>query len=188
MAVLPIRITGDPVLHAPAVEVEEITERIRDLVDDMFETMDAAPGVGLAAPQVGVPLRIYTYAYVDDDDQPWRGVVINPVLWMTPPEPGHPDPDTESEGCLSFPGERFPLRRSEHVVVTGLDVDGTPVRIEVDGWRARIMQHEFDHLDGVLYIDRLGDGDARTAQKIARKRGWGRPGLSWMPGVDDLDA
>ena len=149
---------------------------------------EAAPGRGLAAPQVGVGLRIYTYTYQDDDGAPWRGVIINPELWMTPLEPGSPDPDDESEGCLSFPGERFPLRRSDRVMVTGTDLDGAPVRIEVDGWRARIMQHEFDHLDGILYIDRLDDGDWKTVQKIARKRGWGRPGASWMPGVDDLEA
>ena len=177
MAVLPIRIMGDPVLHSPASPVEAITDEIRELVADMFETMDAAPGVGLAAPQVGVPLRIYTYSYPDDDGNPWRGVIINPELWMRPAEPGDP-----------FPGERFPLRRSEEVLVTGIDLDAEPVRIQVDGWRARIMQHEFDHLDGVLYVDRLGDGDWKTVQKIARKRGWGRPGQSWTPGIDDLEA
>ncbi len=188
MAVLPIRIMGDPVLHAPAGVVEEITDDIRTLVADMFETMDAAPGVGLAGPPVGVPLRIYTYSYVDDDGAPWRGVIINPELWMRPLEPGEPDEDEESEGCLSFPGERFPLRRSDEVLVTGTDLEGEPVRIQVDGWRARIMQHEFDHLDGILYVDRLGDSDWKTAQKIARKRGWGRPGHAWTPGVDDIEA
>ena len=188
MAVLPIRIMGDPVLHSSADPVDEITDEIRTLVADMYETMDIAPGVGLAAPQVGVGLRIYVYSYVDDDENPWRGEIINPVLWITPLEPGSPDPDLESEGCLSFPGERFPLRRSERALVTGMDLNGDDVRIEVDGWRARIMQHEFDHLDGILYVDRLDDGDWKTVQKIARKRGWGRPGESWMPGVDDIDA
>jgi peptide deformylase len=188
VAVLPIRIMGDPVLHAPAAPVETIDDEVRALVADMFETMDTAPGVGLAAPQVGVPLRLFTYSYADDDGAPWRGVVVNPVLWISPPEPGAPDEDSESEGCLSFPGERFPLRRSDRALLTGSDLDGEDVRIEVDGWRARILQHEFDHLDGVLYIDRLDDGDWKTVQKIARKRGWGRPGQSWMPGVDDIDA
>lgn len=178
---------GDPVLHSPASEVTEVTDEIRSLVADMYETMDIAPGVGLAAPQVGVSLRIYVYSYVDDDERPWRGEIINPVLWMTPPEPGQPDPDAESEGCLSFPGERFPLRRSDRVMVTGTDLAGEPVHIEVDGWRARIMQHEFDHLDGILYVDRLSDSDWKTAQKIARKRGWTRGDHSWMPGVDDLE-
>ena len=177
----------DPVLHARASEVTEVTDEIRTLVADMYETMDVAPGVGLAAPQVGVGLRIYVYSYVDDDEQPWRGEIINPVLWMAPLEPGSPDHDLESEGCLSFPGERFPLRRSERVMVTGTDLAGGAVHIEVDGWRARIMQHEFDHLDGILYVDRLSDSDWKTAQKIARKRGWGRTSTSWMPGVDDLE-
>lgn len=179
---------GDPVLHSPAGEVTEVSDDIRTLIADMYETMDVAPGVGLAAPQVGVSLRIYVYSYVDDDEKLWRGEIINPVLWMTPPEPGAPDPDEESEGCLSFPGERFPLRRSDRVMVTGIDLEGTHVRIEVDGWRARIMQHEFDHLDGILYVDRLSDSDWKTAQKIARKRGWTRGGASWMPGVDDLES
>ncbi len=179
---------GDPVLHSVAARVDEVTDEIRTLVADMFDTMDEAPGVGLAAPQVGVGLRIYTYTYQDDEGEPWRGVIINPELWLKPVEPGAPDPDEESEGCLSFPGERFPLRRSDEVCVTGTDLDGAPVEVHVTGWRARIMQHEFDHLDGVLYIDRLDDDDWKTVQKIARKRGWGRPGQSWMPGVDALDA
>ncbi len=179
---------GDPVLHSPASPVGEITDEIRTLVADMFETMDAAPGVGLAAPQVGVALRLYTYTYEDDEGAPWRGVIINPELWMVPLEPGFPDEDDESEGCLSFPGESFPLRRSDRVRVTGTDLDGAPVTIEVSGWRARIMQHEFDHLDGVLYIDRIDDRDWKTAQKIAKKRGWGRPGHAWTPGVDQPEA
>ncbi len=179
---------GDPVLHAPAARVEEITDDIRELVSDMFETMDTAPGVGLAAPQVGVPLCIYTYSYPDDDGEPWRGVVINPELWMRSLAPGEPDPEEEAEGCLSVPGERFPLRRSDEVLVTGTDLDGNPVRMQVDGWRARIMQHEFDHLDGILYTDRLSLGDWKTMQRIARKRGWGRPGKSWTPGIDDIEA
>jgi peptide deformylase len=179
---------GDPVLHAPADRVEAITDDIRSLVSDMFETMDAAPGVGLAAPQVGIGLRIFTYSYTDDDGAPWRGVIINPELWMRPLEPGYPDEDDESEGCLSFPGERFALRRSPEVLITGTDLDGIAVRLQVDGWRARILQHEFDHLDGILYIDRLDESDWKTTQKIAKKRGWGRPGASWLPGVDDIDA
>ena len=178
---------GDPVLHSPASPVESVTDEIRTLVADMFETMDAAPGVGLAAPQVGVGLRIFTYTYEDDEGAPWRGVVINPELWIVPLEPGIPDPDDESEGCLSFPGERFPLRRAERARLTGTDLDGAPVDITVDGWRARILQHEFDHLDGILYVDRLDDGDWKTTQKIAKKRGWGRPGASWLPGVDNLE-
>ncbi len=179
---------GDPVLHAPASPVGEITDDVRTLVADMYETMDLAPGVGLAAPQVGVALRIYVYSYEDDEGQPWRGEVINPELWMMPLEPGAPDPDEESEGCLSVPGERFPLRRSERVRVTGTDLNGDPVTIDVSGWRARIMQHEFDHLDGVLYVDRIDDGNWKTVQKIAKKRGWGRTLTSWTPGVDGFES
>lgn len=188
MAVLPIMIMGDAVLHSPAAPVETVTDDVRTLVADMFDTMDAAPGVGLAAPQVGVGLRVFVYSYQDDDGEPWRGVVLNPELWIHPPEPGMPDPDDESEGCLSFPGERFPLRRSDRARITGTDLEGAEVVLDVDGWRARILQHEFDHLNGILYIDRLDDGDWKTVQKIARKRGWGRTGSSWMPGVDHLDA
>lgn len=187
MSVLPIRIMGDPVLHSPAAPVTEVTDEVRQLVADMYDTMDAAPGVGLAAPQVGVGLRIFTYSYVDDEGAPWRGVVINPELWITPTEPGEPDPDDESEGCLSFPGERFALRRASRARVTGVDLDGESVHIDVSGWRARILQHEFDHLNGVIYVDRLSDGDWRTAQKIAKKRGWGKAGIQWMPGVDNLE-
>ena len=179
---------GDPVLHAPASPVGEITDDVRTLVADMYETMDLAPGVGLAAPQVGVALRIYVYSYEDDEGQPWRGEIINPELWMMPLEPGEPDPDEESEGCLSVPGERFALRRSERVRVTGIDLSGEPVSIDVSGWRARIMQHEFDHLDGVLYVDRIDDGDWKTVQKIAKKRGWGRTLTSWTPGVDGFES
>ncbi|MGO3031774.1 MAG: peptide deformylase, partial [Microbacterium gubbeenense] len=127
------------------------------------------------------------YTYEDDEGRPWRGEIINPELLMTPLVPGSPDEDEESEGCLSFPGERFPLRRSDRVVVTGTDIEGAPVQIDVEGWRARIMQHEFDHLDGVMYVDRISDGDWKTAQKIAKKRRWGVPGVSWTPGVDDLE-
>ncbi|GMA32650.1 peptide deformylase [Litorihabitans aurantiacus] len=188
MAILPIVISGDPVLHRPAAPVTEVTDEIRRLVADMYVTMDEAPGVGLAAPQVGVGLRIFVYSYEDDHGAPWRGVVVNPELWMTPTVPGDPDEDEEVEGCLSFPGERFALRRSERTVVVGTDLEGAPVRLEVDGWRARILQHEFDHLNGVLYVDRLTDPDDRDeVVDIIREQGWGEPGLSWLPGRDDLE-
>lgn len=186
VAILPIVITPDPVLHTRTEPVTEVTQEIRTLVADMFETMDAAPGVGLAAPQVGVGLALFTYSYVDDEDKPWRGVVINPQLWNTPLTPGEPDPEDEEEGCLSFPGERFPLRRSDHTIVTGTDLDGAQVRLEVTGWRARILQHEFDHLLGYLYTDRLPLKQREICQKIKKKRGWTEPGLTWTPGVDEV--
>ena len=116
MAVLPIRITGDPVLHAPAREVEAFDDALRALVADMFETMDEAPGVGLAAPQVGVPLRVFVYSYETDEGEPLRGVAVNPDLFITPVAVREADEDTEEEGCLSFPGERFPLVRADRAI------------------------------------------------------------------------
>jgi peptide deformylase len=187
MAVLPIRITGDPVLHSRAAIVTQFDATLRQLVDDMFETMAAAPGVGLAAPQVGVPLRMFVYSWTDDDDREWRGVAINPELWISPPPVGEADEETESEGCLSIPGERFPLRRSELAILRGIDLDGNPFEINAEGWLARIFQHEFDHLDGLLYADRLEHSHTKAAAKIIRKNGWGAPGQSWLPGTDHLE-
>lgn len=188
MTIRPIRITGEPVLHTVAKPVTRFDDELRALVDDMFETMDEAPGVGLAAPQVGVGLRLFVYTYTDDSGVLHRGHIINPELWLTPAPTGPLDIDEEAEGCLSVPGERYPLRRAERGILTGVDVDGAAVRIEADGWLARIFQHEYDHLNGVLYVDRLIDPYAYAANKVVKKRRWGQPGLSWTPGVDDVDA
>ncbi len=188
MAVLPIRITGDPVLHRPAAPVTVFDETLRALVADMFETMDAAPGVGLAAPQVGVDARLFVYGWTDEEGTAWRGVAINPELWLSPTELGELDPETESEGCLSIPGERFPLRRARRAILRGVDLDERPFEIVAEGWLARIFQHEYDHLDGVLYADRLEEPHAKAVARIIRKNGWGSPGRSWTPGVDDIDA
>jgi peptide deformylase len=188
MAVRPIRITGDPVLHAPAAPVAEIDDTIRELVRDMEETMAAAPGVGLAAPQVGVPLRLFVYGYDHDPAGPQRGVAINPTLWITPTPIGEPDDDADSEGCLSVPGERFPLRRSPRARLEAVDLDGKPFTLDAHGWFARILQHETDHLDGVLYVDRLDFLHQRRAKKAISGNKWGRPGNEWTPGVDDLEA
>jgi len=187
MAVLPIRISGDPVLHSPARPVEEIDDELRTLVADMFETMDEAPGVGLAGPQVGVPLRLFVYGWTDDDEVQHRGVAINPTLWLSPLTVDELDEDSESEGCLSFPGERFPLRRAERVILQATDLDGAEYEIHADGWLARIFQHEYDHLDGVIYVDRLTHPFGKAAQKAQRKNSWGVPGLSWLPGRDHLE-
>ena len=188
MAVLPILITGDPVLHSAALPVTSFDASLRQLVSDMFETMELAPGVGLAAPQVGRALRVFVYNWVDDDDRLWRGVAINPTLLITPPPTGEPDEEDEAEGCLSIPGERFGLRRSERAVLTALDLDGQLYEIDADGWLARIFQHEYDHLNGVLYADRLPHPASVAVAKAIKKAKWGVPGNSWMPGVDDLDA
>jgi peptide deformylase len=187
MAVLPIRITGNPVLHTAASPVTVFDDALRTLVADMFETMEAAPGVGLAAPQVGVGLRVFVYHWEDDDETVWRGVAVNPELWISPPPTGAADEDDESEGCLSIPGERYPLRRAELTILRAVDLDGVPFEIRAEGWLARIFQHEYDHLDGILYADRLEAPHAKAAAKAVKRNGWGVDGLEWMPGVDDLD-
>jgi peptide deformylase len=188
MAVRPIRITGDPTLHSPAAAVAEIDESVRELVRDMEETMAAAPGVGLAAPQVGVPLRVFVWSWTDDEGVAHRGTAINPHLLIAPLALGELDEDEESEGCLSIPGERFPLRRSAEALLTATGLDGEPFEVRATGWLARIFQHEYDHLDGVLYADRLEHPHDKGVAKAIRKKSWGAPGRSWMPGVDDLDA
>jgi peptide deformylase len=184
MAVRPIRITGDPTLHTPATPVFEIDDAVRDLVRDMEETMAAAPGVGLAAPQVGVGQRIFVWSWIDDEGTQHRGTAINPELFMAPLPLGDLDEDEESEGCLSIPGERFPLRRSPEALLTATDLDGKRYEIRASGWLARIFQHEYDHLDGVLYADRLVHPHDKGVAKAIRKKSWGSPGQSWMPGVD----
>ena len=183
----PICITGDPVLHQPAKEVTEFNQELRDLVQDMYETMDEAPGVGLAAPQIGVPLRVFVYDWDAEDGSAQRGVVINPVLDISELPAGEPDWETESEGCLSVPGERFPIKRAQKATVRGLDLEQNPVVIEATGWFARIFQHEFDHLNGTLYVDRLVEPHKSDSQKIIAERGWGKPGLSWLPGEEKLE-
>ncbi|SJM48980.1 peptide deformylase [Gulosibacter sp. 10] len=190
MTILPIRIYGDPVLHEPAEPVGEITDEIRALVRDMYETMDLAPGVGLAGPQVGVNKRLFVYSYEEEDGTAHRGVAIDPELWLAPAVPESLDAleEDEEEGCLSVPGERFALRRSERALLRARDIEGEPFEIAAEGWFARILQHEYDHLDGVIYVDRLKLPLWKQAFKVMRKRGWNTPGCSWTPGVDDLDA
>lgn len=187
MTIRPICITGEPVLHTRAAEVTEFNDELRELVADMYETMDEAPGVGLAAPQIGIGLRVFTYDYADDHGNERRGVIINPMLERGPIVDEPADEDTEIEGCLSVPGERFPLKRAENVTITGVDLDQNPVFIEADGWFARIFQHEFDHLDGILYVDRLAEPWHEIATDIISDNGWGKPGLSWLPGRDKLE-
>lgn len=187
MAALSICITGEPVLHSASAEVEVIDDALRALVADMFETMEAAPGVGLAAPQVGVDARLFVFDWTDEDAVRWRGVAINPELLVSPGPIGEPDEEVDSEGCLSVPGERFPLLRSERAVLRAIDLDGEPFEIEATGWLARIFQHEYDHLDGVLYVDRLAHPHSKAAARAVRKRSWGVPGQNWLPGRDHLE-
>ena len=187
MAVRPIIITGSPVLHTRAREVDVVDDELRALVADLYETMDAAPGVGLAAPQVGVGLRVFVYGWTDDDGVEHRGEAVNPTLWQSPLSIEELDEDEESEGCLSIPGDRWPLRRADAVLLRATDLDGRAFEVEATGWLARIFQHEYDHLDGVLYADRLEHPFSKGVAKSIRKSSWGSPGQSWLPGVDYLD-
>ena len=188
MHVRPICITGEPVLHERAAEVTVFDQELTKLVEDMYLTMEKAPGVGLAAPQIGVGLRVFVYDWEDDDGILHRGEVINPVLELGAISQEPADPETEIEGCLSVPGERYPLKRADSVILTGLNLKQERVQVEATGWLARIFQHEFDHLNGLLYVDRLAEPYKADASKIIKKQGWGKPGLAWMPGIDDLDA
>lgn len=187
MAVLPIRITGEPVLHSPAAPVGAVTDEVRGLVADMIETMKAAPGVGLAAPQVGVDARIFVYDWVDDSGERHQGTAIDPELLVSPPPLGEADEEDDSEGCLSVPGERFPLLRSEHALLRATDLEGRRFELEAHGWLARILQHEYDHLQGILYVDRLAHPHGKAALKAIKKQSWGSPGQSWLPGRDHLE-
>ena len=188
MSILPVRIVGDPVLHAPTRPVAVHDEALRTLVQDLFDTMDAANGVGLAANQVGVDLRVFVFDCPDDEDAEdrvrRRGVVVNPVLETSEVPEGMPEVDETEEGCLSVPGESFPTGRADWARVTGTDGDGAPVEVEGRGFLARCLQHEVGHLDGFTYLDRLVGRHARAGKKAVKRNGWGVPGLSWRPGDD----
>ena len=209
MSVLPICITGEPVLHRIADPVERFDSSLTDLVADMIDTMHEAPGVGLAAPQVGVGLQLFVWSYRGGGpfDRRYRdalaldraptlgfndamsGVVVNPTLglvWDTEGAgailPAQPDMVRESEGCLSVPGYGYPLRRALGAVLRGYDVNGNAIEVTARGWLARIFQHEYDHLQGTLYVDRLAEPYAAQAQQAIAERGWGRRGHTWTPG------
>lgn len=185
MTVRPIVIHGEPVLHRRASEVQQINTEIAQLIQDMDQTLDASHGVGLAAPQIGVGLRIFNWKYAETGNAPQRGVILNPHLRLIGKVSREsPDPDDELEGCLSAPGYSFPLKRSDHVEITGLDAQGGLLQFEATGWFARILQHEFDHLDGYLYVNRLNDRYAKRWKKVVKQEKWTVPGNSWLPGVD----
>ena len=157
--ILPIRTLGDPVLKTPAKPVIEFDRKLRALAQDMVETMYDAPGVGLAGPQVGLSLRIFVF----DDGETGPSFMANPVL---------ADPEGElviDEGCLSIPGPFFPTTRFERITCRGQDIDGEPLEMTGEGLLARIFQHETDHLDGRLYIDRLDDEGRRAVLAELRR-------------------
>jgi peptide deformylase len=157
MAILSVRRYGDPVLRGKARPVTEVTPEIRAMVADMIETMYDQVGIGLAAPQVGIPLRIMV---VGDDSAREARPLINPVIAASGGQV------TAEEGCLSIPGIFAPVSRAEWVHLEAQDLEGAPVSLRARGLTARVFQHEIDHLDGVLFIDRL---DAVARDRIKRK-------------------
>lgn len=182
MTVRPITVIGHPALHSPTKRVKKITPEIRTLVADMFATMEAADGVGLAANQVGARWRIFVFDCPDADEVYQRGVVVNPVLQRGIIPPGEADPEADSEGCLSVPGLYFPTARSAQAEVRGTDLDGNPVHIVGSGLLARCLQHETDHLDGHLYVERLSPQQRDLARSAARERAWEARGVrTWDP-------
>ena len=165
MTIIPIRTLGDPVLKIPARDVEAFDETLARLAEDMFETMYDAPGVGLAAPQVGLSLRFFVY----DSGQGDTGAIANPVL-------SEMDGEQESdEGCLSVPGLYCPTTRFAHVCLDGQDLQGRPITVHADELLARIFQHETDHTVGLLYLDRLDRREHKLAMAELRQRDLAEP-------------
>lgn len=162
MTIQSIRMFGDPVLRTPAAPVVDFDKELRKLVKDLTDTMLEAPGAGLAAPQIGVSLRVFTY-YVDEQ----LGHMINPDLDLSD------ELDEEGEeGCLSFPGLSYPTPRAVRAVARGFDMHGEPVELEGTDLMARAFQHETDHLDGILFIDRMDVAQRKLAMKAIREAEW----------------
>ena len=168
MSVTPIRLMGDPVLRTPAAPVVDFDQELRRLVADLTETMLAAGGAGLAAPQIGVGLRVFTW-FVDGE----VGHLVNPEV-----TPVGEETEEGPEGCLSIPGVYVDTKRRQNVVASGFNEYGDPIRLIGTGLMARCVQHETDHLDGVLFIDRLDATARKDAMKQIRAAEWydaGRP-------------
>lgn len=168
MSLLTIRVFGDPVLRQEAREVDSFDDRLRRLATDMLETMRHAPGVGLAAPQVGVLKRLFTYEFLASEDDPEgpseHGAVVNPRL-----RDASDDAIESDEGCLSFPGLYYPVERPRYVQIAWQDLDGEEHTRQLTDFEARVWLHEMDHLDGVLFIDHLARHDRREAMKVMRQ-------------------
>jgi len=165
MAILDIRLLGDEVLRVPAAPVEAFDEELQGFVEHMFETMYHAEGIGLAAPQVGVSKRITVLDIrASDENGPQPVALINPSVTF-------PDDETEraTEGCLSIPGFDEVVERAWRVRVDAVDPTGTPLQLEAEGLFARALQHEIDHLDGILFIDRISPLKRRMLLKKWRK-------------------
>ncbi len=148
---------SNPVLHRPCAEVTVFDRALRHLVLDMFASMAAADGVGLAANQIGVDARVFVIECPDADGEDVLGYVVNPVLTILDPVDGEPAAEVTEEGCLSVPGPYAELERAFRARVDGVDVSGAPMSIEATGMAARCLQHEVDHLDGLVYVDLLSE-------------------------------
>lgn len=166
MTVQPIRLFGDPVLRTPADPVATFDKELRTLVRDLIETMHNAGGAGLAAPQLGVGLRVFGF---DVDEV--VGHLVNPLLEF--PDEEEQDGD---EGCLSLPGLYYDTKRRMNVIAKGFNEYGDPLQIVGAGLMARCIQHETDHLDGVIFIDRLDTAGRKTALREIRRSDWYDPG------------
>jgi peptide deformylase len=153
----------DPVLRRRAAAVERVDDSVRELVREMFEIMDEEGGIGLAAPQVGESLRIFVTGERDEGDHP-RRAYINPVLGGFEGEL-----DVHDEGCLSLPGIRGDIRRPPSAVIEALDLEGRPFRLESSDFMARVWQHEFDHLEGVLILDRMTALDRLRVRRAVKE-------------------
>ena len=166
MGLLEVRVFGDPVLRQAALEVRDFDDALARFAEDMAATMHAREGVGLAANQVGVLRRLFTYDDPGGDDRdPSAGAVVNPVLLEASEET-----DLADEGCLSFPGLFYAVERQLEVVVRHQDVHGEERETTMRGFGARIWLHEMDHLNGVLFIDHLARHDRREAMRLMRER------------------
>ncbi len=161
MSIQPIRLFGDPVLRTPAAPVVDFDAELRRLVQDLTETMLEAPGAGLAAPQIGVGLRVFTWC-VDGE----VGHLVNPQLRLSE------ETQDGEEGCLSIPGLTFDCIRAANVVAHGFDMHGEPLVVEGSETLARALQHETDHLDGILFVERLDAETRRAAMKAIREAEW----------------
>ncbi|MFJ9307115.1 peptide deformylase [Streptomyces cyaneofuscatus] len=157
----PITTVGNPVLHKECKDVTEFGDELAQLIDDMFASQKTAEGVGLAANQIGVDLKVFVYDCPDDDGVRHTGVVCNPVLEELAPEARVLD--DSNEGCLSVPTAYASLARPDYAVVRGQDARGNPIKVRGSGYFARCLQHETDHLYGYLYIDRLSKRDRKDA-------------------------
>jgi peptide deformylase len=161
---------GDPVLRTECTPVTSFDAGLERLIDDMFASMYANDGAGLAANQIGVSMRAFVYDCGDDKGRRHVGHVVNPVLVAADGETVE-----EDEGCLSLPGLRFPTPRSAHAVVEGVDMAGKRLRVEGTGYFARCLLHETGHLEGRLYVDTLSGAARKEALRAVRSATWGRP-------------